>query len=477
MISDSTPNDSRHAQREKCTVAIASLLAAGLLTAAKLAVGIWTNSLGVLSEAAHSGLDLVAAAVTLWAVQIAARPADPDHTYGHGKFENLSALFETLLLLATCVWVVYEASQRLFLGRQAEVEANIWAFLVVIGSIAVDFSRSRALQRVALKYSSQALEADALHFSTDIWSSAVVLLGLAAVWAAKQFNLPALALADSLAALGVAMIVVWVSVQLGRKSLDDLLDRIPTELRQQVMAAVSAVLGVLEVTQLRVRRSGPETFADLTIRVRRSAAFEKVHEITEQVEAAVRSVFPTADVVVHVEPVAGQEEDITTTVRVLAARHGLGAHAIRIYEDAGERALELHVEVNDSLSLEEAHRQASEFEADLRGTVGGLGRIVTHIEPAGDAAATLQAEPAGRLLLNRALAEFLKTSTLHVQPHNVHVQMVGGELAISLHCRLDPATSITDAHEFTVRLEEYLRARVPKVGRVVIHVEPAKKKG
>jgi len=477
MGSEPPPKVPSSADREKRSVALSSLVAAIVLTTTKLAVGIRTNSLGILSEAAHSGLDLVAAGVTLWAVRVSARPADREHTYGHGKFENLSAFFETLLLLATCVWIIYEAVERLLWPETVKVIPSIWGFLVVMLSIVVDASRSRALRRVARKYSSQALEADALHFSTDIWSSAVVFLGLTGVLVAEQFGVPWLAHADALAALGVACIVVWISLQLGRKSIDDLLDRIPRELREKAAAAAAAVPGVEQLRQVRMRRSGPEIFADITLSVGRAAAFERAHEIADRAADAVRAVLPGADVVVHVEPVAADEEDLTTTIRVLAARHGLGAHGIRIYEEDGRRSVELHLEVDQSLVLEEAHRHATDFERALRQAVPGLRRIVTHIEPAGDAASTIQAEPAGQLRVQAVLTEFLQANPIPVRPHDVQVQAAGGELAVSFHCTLDAGTAITEAHGFTVRLEEYLRARIPNLGRVVIHVEPERSSG
>ena len=460
------------ADREKRRVALASLGAALLLVLMKLVVGLKTNSLGILSEAAHSGLDLVAAGVTLWAVRISGRPADREHTYGHGKFENLSALFETLLLLATCVWIIHEAVSRLFFREEVVVDASVWAFLVLIVSIVVDFSRARALNKVARKYESQALEADALHFSTDIWSSSVVLVGLLGVLMAGRLDWPWLAKADTVAALGVAAIVVWVSLKLGKKSLDDLLDKIPTELREKVTSIAAGVAGVEEVKQVRLRRSGPEVFADVTLAVGHAAAFERAHDVADLAEAAIRSLLPKADVVVHVEPVASSEENVITTVRLLAARLGLGAHGIRIYEDGQQRWLELHLEVDESLSLEEAHQQATAFELALREAIEGLSRIVTHIEPAGDAAATRQTRPAAEEQVHEALHEFLQTNRLSVNPHAVKVQLAGGELAVSFHCVLDADTAITDAHGFTERLEKHLRARVPNLGRVVIHVEP-----
>jgi cation diffusion facilitator family transporter len=292
--------DAAQANREKRLVAASSVAAAVLLTGMKVVVGFSTGSIGILSEAAHSALDLLAAAVTLWAVGASSRPADRDHPYGHGKIENFSALFETGLLLGTCAWISYEACKRLFF-ESVHVEATAWSFGVMVVSIVVDVSRSRALQAAAKKHRSQALEADALHFSTDVWSSSVVLVGLAAVVASEAFGLPWLAKADAVAGLGVALIAVIVSLRLGKKSIDDLLDAAPADLLGQV-AAAAHVDGVLEVSQVRVRRSGPHVFADVTLEVARGLSLEAAHEIAHRSELAVRASVPEADVVMHAHP-------------------------------------------------------------------------------------------------------------------------------------------------------------------------------
>ncbi|HLE60908.1 MAG TPA: cation diffusion facilitator family transporter, partial [Thermoanaerobaculaceae bacterium] len=378
----SPPNESPQAVhadrsvREKRAVALSSVLAGLFLTAIKLVVGLMTGSLGILSEAAHSGLDFVAAAVTWFAVRVSGRPADREHTYGHGKVENLSALFETGLLLVTCGWIIYEAVQRLFF-KQVEVEASVWAFAIMVISIMVDFSRSRALSRAAKKYDSQALEADALHFSTDIWSSAVVLLGLLGVLLSTRPGLGWLLKADALAALGVAAIVVWVSIQLGRKTIANLLDEVPPGLLDGIVQAVR-VPGVLDVVRVRVRRSGPEAFADVTLTVGRDTVLERAHEVATAAEAAVRDLLPRADVVVHVEPAdAASEvsaEVIPSVVRAVASRMGLAAHDINVEQVLGSSSLELHLEVDDTLSVAAAHEQATALERALREGVPGVGR-------------------------------------------------------------------------------------------------------
>ncbi len=237
--------------------------------------------------------------------------------------------------------------------------------------------------------------------------------------------------------------------------------------------AAVRVAGVLEVRQVRVRRSGAEVFADVTLGVSHAASFERTHEITEQAEEAVRAVLPAADVVVHVEPVPPAEKDLLTTVRVLAARHGLGVHGMRIYDQAGQRSLELHLEVQESLTLEEAHAQATEFENDLRREVPEIAGVLSHLEPSGANSATIQTEAAERREIDAALREFLKSSPAALRPHELYVRRTGDELAVSFHCTLDPQTAIVDAHDLTEQLEKHLRSRVPSLGRVVIHVEPA----
>lgn len=296
------PPISPHADREKQSAALTSLVAAIALTAFKAVVGLATGSLGILAEAAHSGLDLMAAGMTLVAVRVAARPADRTHLYGHGKIENLSALAETLLLLVTCVWVVWEACRRL-MEHRVGVEVTAWSFAVMLTSIAVDFSRSRVLSRAARKYNSQALEADALHFRTDIWSSTVVIGGLLAVFAADR--LPGaewLHSGDAVAALGVSAVVVWVSVQLGRRTVDALMDRAPLGMEQLVAATVAAVPGVLDCHNLRIRYSGACLFIDLHILVDGRQTLTEAHRLTDTVESAIQAIAPGADVTVHPEP-------------------------------------------------------------------------------------------------------------------------------------------------------------------------------
>jgi cation diffusion facilitator family transporter len=299
------------AETEKRAAASSSVLAAVGLTTIKIVVGLLTGSLGILAEAAHSGLDLVAALVTFFAIRAAGKPADREHTYGHGKIENLSAMFESGLLLLTCIWIIREAVRRLITGR-IEVEVTIWSFAVMITSIVVDVSRSRMLYRVAKAHNSQALEADALHFHTDIWSSAVVLFGLVCVQLGDWFPQFAwLEKADAIAALGVAVIVIGVTYRLGMRTIHALLDTAPRGMQQRIVEAAESVPGVLNAHNVRVRHSGPNLFADLHVLVDGKQTLNEAHELTDRVEEAVRQKVPDVDVTVHPEPYETHKSDAT----------------------------------------------------------------------------------------------------------------------------------------------------------------------
>jgi cation diffusion facilitator family transporter len=295
-------NETMIAEKEKSSAALNSVLAAVALTTLKVIVGIATNSIGILAEAAHSGLDLVAALVTFFAVRLSGKPPDREHLYGHGKIENFSALIETFLLLATCAWIIYESIQRLFF-HSVVVDASIWAFLVMGISIVVDMTRSRMLYKAARKHNSQALEADALHFSTDIWSSSVVILGLICIKLASLIpGLHILNKADAVAALGVACIVIYVSIELGIRTVQGLLDYAPKGLAVEVEKVVESVPGVADCHAVRVRTSGPGLFIDLHVYVDGNLSVKEAHDLTRKASSAVQKIAPKANVTIHTEP-------------------------------------------------------------------------------------------------------------------------------------------------------------------------------
>ena len=456
---------------EKRAAAGSSVLAAIVITGLKIAVGITTGSLGILSEAAHSGLDLIATLVTFFSVGVSDKPADADHQYGHGKIENFSAFVETGLLLVTCGWIIYEAALRLFF-RHIEIEPSIAAFAVMIFSMVVDGWRSHVLGRIASKYDSQALEADALHFSTDIWSAGVVVLGLALVLAGRTYHIDWLRDSDPIAALFVAGVVVSVSWRLARRTIDALLDAAPPGVRSQIQDAVAHVDGVLEVDRVRIRRSGNRYFADLTVGLARSVTFQRSRQLAGAVSAAVHRILPDADVTVQPLPRAQHTENIFDRIRAVATDRNLNVHDISVQDLAGRLHVEQHVELDERMTLKQAHDQVTELEADMRRDVPEISDILTHIE---SEPATI--ETSEELVSDAELEHRLKAVAAEfpeiLDVHDFVFKRVRGRLFVSCHCTLPDDLSLSRVHDVQTELEIRFRQDAPEMFRVLIHPEPS----
>jgi cation diffusion facilitator family transporter len=457
-------------ESEKQSVALNSVFAAVAITSLKIVVGISTGSLGILSEAAHSGLDLVAAAITYLSVRVSDKPADADHQYGHGKVENFSAFIETGLLLLTCIWIVYEATKRLFF-HSIEIEPSVWAFVVMGISIVVDFWRSRRLKRIADKYDSQALLADALHFSTDIWSSAVVIFGLALVMAGRNYSIPWLAKADPIAALVVACIVVYVSWRLARQTIDALLDGAPAGVRSKIIDAVSRIDGVLEIDRVRIRRGGSKYFADVSIAMSRNVTFQKSEQVANEVSSAIRELLPGADVMVNAVARASRGESLFDRIRAVATRNNLNVHDISVQDIHGALHVEQHVELDERMPLKEAHDRVTRLETEMRHDVPEISSILTHIE---SEPATIETSdgvvdaPSFESRIQSVAEAFPEV----VDAHDLMFKRVAGRLYLSLHCTMKDDLPLARVHDIQTALESRFRQEVPDLFRVLIHPEP-----
>jgi cation diffusion facilitator family transporter len=464
--------------REKRGAALLSVGSAVLLVSLKAFLVFRTGSLGVLSEALHSGLDLLAAIITFLSVRVSDEPADERHPYGHGKFENFSAFVETALLLLTALYIIYEAFDRLFF-HHVHIQPSITAILVLFVALAIDVTRARALKRVAQKYSSDALEADALHFSTDVWSTIVVISGIGLVWAGETWNLPWLAYADALAGLAVAAIILWVGSQLGKRTLDALLDVAPKGLQQEIAMAVAQMDGVLDVDRVRVRRAGNRHFVDATVSVARTASLEQVHALSDAIEKRIGEIVPS-DVMVHAEPRAPQGEHLFEAIRAVAQRMGLAIHDVTALQHAGQLFIELHLEVDENLSLRDAHRQATELEEGIRKLRDGSTDVNIHIEPLGRHIATPDAGAGEMKQLSRSIEDFLNSLPAEfnelVNCHDVRVRQVEHHILASCHCTMRGALPITQVHDVTATLEDRVKAKFPQIYRVTIHPEPVEEK-
>jgi cation diffusion facilitator family transporter len=365
--------------KEKLHVALSSVIAAIFLTAIKLIVGIYTGSLGILSEAAHSALDLGAALLTLFAVRMSARPADDEHHYGHGKVEGFSAFIEVLLLLITCAYIIYEAVYRIT-TKNFTLDVNIYSFGVILLSIIIDFSRSRALYKVAKKTNSQALEADALHFSSDIWGSLVVILGLAAY---KFFGIK---LADSVAALIVSILVAVISIRLAIRTVGVLMDKAPSHMRETIYSLISNTEGVSKVHRLRVRTSGNMVFTDMVILVHSDLSIEEAHKISNHVEHKIRQAFPNSDVTIHIEPNEDdsiEQQTYRMTVEKILKEHRVmfkGYHKLSITCYNRTHLISVHIELDKNAPLKETHAVCDHLEHDIKDAIP-QSTVTIHVEP------------------------------------------------------------------------------------------------
>ena len=461
--------------REKRRAALLSVGSATLLVSLKTFLVVRTGSLGVLSEALHSGLDLIAAIITFLSVRVSDLPADERHLYGHGKYENFSAFVETGLLALTALYIIYEAFDRLFF-RAVHIQPSVTAIVVLLGALAIDLTRARKLGHVARKFSSEALEADALHFSTDVWSTTVVIIGIALVWAGETWNLPWLIYADALAGLAVAAVILWVGSQLGKRTLDALLDAAPKGLQQEIAMALARMEGVLDVVRVRVRRAGNGHFVDATVSVARSASLEQVHTLTDAIEKRISEIVPS-DVMVHVEPRAPAGEHLFEAIRALAQRMGLAIHEVHASQHDGRLFIELHLEVDENLSLREAHRQASELEDKIRELRDGAVDVNIHIEPLGRHISTPDAGLGEMNQLAKSIEAFLNRLPSEydelVNCHDVSVRQVEHHILVSCHCTMKSELPITQVHDVTAALEDRVKEKFQQIYRVTIHPEPA----
>ncbi|HEY6953238.1 MAG TPA: cation diffusion facilitator family transporter [Bacteroidota bacterium] len=450
---------------EKRNIALSSVAAAIVLTGFKLTVGIATNSLGILSEAAHSGLDLLAAVITLVAVSIADRPADHDHQYGHGKVENISAFVETILLVFTCGWIIVEAVKRLE-SHTSHVEASVWSFVVMGVSIIVDISRSRALRRVAIKHHSQALEADALHFSSDIWSSLTVIVGLLFVVLGYPFM-------DAVVAIVVALLVLFVSYRLGRRTIDALMDRVPAGLRERIEETIRNVEGVETIRSVRLRTSGSKVFIDATVSIRRTLPFERAHRIMDNIEKAIHAGHTNVDVIIHAEPVESQDETITDKIRMIVQNLGLRApHNLEVHLIDGKFFVDFDVEYQKGETFQDAHNRASDIEHAIQQELPSVGKVTIHMEEYLPIEHELDDVTHSDNKLKTQIQDIIATDKRVLKLTDFALLQEGNKYSVTLSCQLEKTRTLEEIHRIISELETVLYQRFKQLRRITIHAEP-----
>jgi cation diffusion facilitator family transporter len=463
--------DVAEASAAKRRVALQSMIAATAMTLLKLAAGLLSGSLGVLSDAAHSGLDLVGATLTFFSVRVSDKPADEDHTYGHGKIENLSAFGEAGLMAVSCAWIIWEAVERIFY-HAVELHHSLWPVLVLVTSVGVDSWRSRELRKVAMRTGSPALATDAFHFASDIWATLAVLAGLLATWTGERIGIGWLRYADPLAALVVSMMIFRMTVRLGQEAVGALMDEIPAETRRRLVREVQRVQGVLAVEQARVRRAGAGYFADLTLALPRRSTFEHTGELVQAATEAVHRVLPTADVVIHTVPRQTRAESIFDRVRAVAARNNVSVHELSIQSHRGRLRVELHVEIEENKTLRDAHGFVTGLEAEILRDIPEIDAVLTHIESEPATIEQPQEEAVEDRRMELALRAVAANIPNIVDVHAIAVVHTREHISVTCHCTLPDELPMHRVHEAITALEDRFKLECPEVYRVTIHPEP-----
>ena len=443
--------------------ALVSIVAACVLIGLKLVSGIATGSLGLLSEAAHSGTDLIAALLTFVAVGVAVRPADPGHAYGHGKAEHLAALAEAAILVVLSLAIAWQALWRLFGLASGQVDPRWYAIVVVVVVMVVDATRAAVSYRAGERYGSAALQANALHFTSDFAGSTAVLLGLLAARAGYHW-------ADSAAALFVAFLVLVAAGRLMRLNIDVLMDRVPPEAQEAALAAIASLEPRVELRRLRMRQAAGQQFADVVIGVPPGAAVGQGHAAADAVEDALHRALPRSDVVVHVEP---QQDEAALRERVLAAAQRVPLvreiHNLTVLRVGPVTEVSLHLKLPGELSLEDAHSVATEVERAIVESVPEVDEVRTHLEPIAEAeeGRSVDEAAAGRELVERIVQE-----TTGQRPRELRFLNTDRGLLAYLTLGLDASTPLAQAHARASEIEERIRREQPGIADVVVHTEP-----
>jgi cation diffusion facilitator family transporter len=442
---------------EKEKAALVSIAASAGLTLAKAAVGLLSGSLAILSEAGHSLIDLGATVMTYFAVRVSGKPADAEHQYGHGKVESVTALIETGFLFVLSAAVIFEAAQRLGGERDYAVAATPAAFIVVAVSVAVDFFRARALAQVAAKTSSQALEADALHFSSDMWSSIAVLIGLGGV-ALGYFR------ADAAAALVVAVFICVAGWRLGRRTIDTLTDTAPAGVSERIAAIARRVPGIVAVERVRARPGGAMLFVEIAVAVSRTLPLDRVAAIKERLARAIRADLPEAELTVTTEPRALDDETLRERVYLIARNRGLAVHHVAVQAIGDKLSVSADLEVEGTLPLAAAHEVATGLEEAVRDELGPGVEVV--LLAGRDA-------PSARIVeITETLASLAAGLAGLDEVHDVRVRENPDGEIVNFHCRADPTLSVRAVHDLVDALEDGLRRTFPAIQRVIGHAEP-----
>jgi cation diffusion facilitator family transporter len=460
-------------KRKKIAVAKSSLWAALFITTIKILAAYFSGSLAVLSEVFHSAIDIIACIMTIVFIKFASKPPDKDHHYGHDKGESFSALFQVLILFATSSYIIYEAINRLFLDKPHDLNIGLWTIGVLLITIFIDWRRSRALRKIAKETNSEALEADALHFSSDILTSSVVIIALLLTYLGISES------ADAIGAVIVSFIILYLGFNLAVRSFNSLMDKVPEGLYEDVLKAAEKVKGVEDISSCRIRTTGSKIFIDMTIFISRIIPFSRAHEITDAVERDIKEIAPNADIVIHAEPIETENETINDKIKMIVNEFGMRSHDIFSHKIDNEIFTELHIEVASTNDMVVAHDIITKIEEEIKQKIPVISHVKIHIDEPGDVVfETIDITERSGVIIDEV--NKIMATTEEVNEHyEIKVISTAGKIRVSLSSEFKSSLSFEEVHDLVTLLESKiylnLKEQNPNITNVIIHAEPGQK--
>lgn len=463
--------NSKTVAQKKYRVALHSLYAALIITVIKIVAVYFSGSLGILSEVFNSSIDVFVCLVTILSIKYSSKPPDEDHNYGHEKVESFSALFQVLILILTSAYIIYEAISRLFIYKDVEVNVSVWIIGALLITMCIDYYRAKALKKIAVETKSNALEADALHFSSDILSTSVVIIGLILIY----FNISKIA--DTVAALISTFIIIYLGVKLSRKAIDSLMDRVPAGLYEKLKYETLLIKGVEDIKNCRLRSTGSKIYVDMTIFISRLVPFSKAHDIVDSVEKRINQLIPNADIVIHSEPLETKDETINDKIRMIVNEFGLKCHDIYSHKIDNEIYSELHIEVCNTNDLTKAHNTITEIEDKIKKEIDVISHLKIHIDEPSEILFDTKDITKNSNEIVREVNKILSESNEIISSNGIQIISSNGRIRISLNCVFDYIYSLDEVHDIVTVLESkiylHLKEHHPKLANVIIHAEPS----
>ncbi len=452
------------ANNAKKKITLFSLLVSIALVIIKVVIAYISNSIGVFSEALNNGLDLVTVLITFFAIRIAARPADKDHTYGHGKYENLSAFIELTIIFLLCSFIIYKSVQRI-INRDFILTLNIYIFIILAISIVLNIIRVYFLGKAAKRFNSFALKAEFLNYSSDIFSSIVVIAGLALA------NYGIL-LADPIASIVVASIVIFLSLRMSYKVVMNLLDYIPEEITKKINQILANNPDVKKINRLKIHEVGNVKFLNLDICLSENLYLSQIERIKEKLKEEIKSKIPGIEIIIEICSDFSEKDIPAMTRKVLSEFKDIhDVHNIRVYNVGNKKYISAHIEINKNLHLKYVESLTKKVENEIKKQISGIHRVYIHSEDLKSHENWQDVTDESDAMIETIIEEI--SGIVSPQTcHNFIILKKDDSYNIAFHCRMDKKINIKNAHLLSNTIENLIKNKIENISEVVVHVEP-----